>query len=114
MKKEDIKEGEVIEEKNQHYHGGSGYWAILLIILGTLFLLNNLDLLPSDTRENLWKLWPLFLIYWGLQTLFKKTWLSNLLVMLLTLAIVYFALSYLNPDLNSLFNQRFHLNLPGF
>lgn len=47
------------------------FWGLLLIIFGGLFLLQNLGYL-SFQFGNLWRLWPLFLIYWGFSALLKQ------------------------------------------
>ena len=47
------------------------FWGLLLIIFGGLFLLQNLGYL-SFHFGNLWRLWPLFLIYWGFSSLLKQ------------------------------------------
>lgn len=47
------------------------FWGLLLIIFGGLFLLQNLGYL-SFHFGNLWRLWPLFLIYWGFSALLKQ------------------------------------------
>lgn len=47
------------------------FWGLLLIIFGGLFLLQNLGYL-SFQFGNIWRLWPLFLIYWGFSALLKQ------------------------------------------
>ncbi len=47
------------------------FWGLLLIIFGGLFLLQNLGYL-SFQLGNIWRLWPLFLIYWGFSALLKQ------------------------------------------
>jgi hypothetical protein len=37
-------------------------WGIILIALGTVFLLDRLGL---DAWDTLWRLWPVILIVWG-------------------------------------------------
>jgi len=52
-----------------HGTGGSKCKAILLVILGVLFLLGTLNVWPEFTFG---KYWPLFLILWGLHDTFCK------------------------------------------
>lgn len=46
--------------------------AVILIALGTLFLLQNLDLLDFDLGDLLSKWWPLILIAAGVGMLFRQ------------------------------------------
>ncbi len=46
--------------------------AIILIVLGALFLLQNLDLLDFDLGNLLSKWWPLILIAVGVGMLFRR------------------------------------------
>lgn len=78
-----------------------GLFALILIFIGTIVLLNNFNILPWEVWENLWKFWPVILIIWGLQTLTNKSSLiTHLLIMMVTTAIVFLLLSYLNPNFN--------------
>lgn len=86
-------------------HRGGGVLALLLVFLGAIFLLNNLDLLPVAVWENLWKFWPVLLIAWGLQVLFGKSFFAHLLVMVITIIIVFLLLSYFNPNLGNFLNH---------
>lgn len=72
--------------------------ALILIFFGTIFLLDNFNLLPFYAWESIGKLWPLILISWGLHVILGKSWLANLVVMLITVVIVFLLLSYFNPD----------------
>lgn len=47
------------------------FWGLILILFGGLFLLQNLGYL-SFHFGNVWRLWPLFLIYWGFSALLKQ------------------------------------------
>lgn len=44
---------------------GSISGGLILIVLGFLWLLNNLGYLPGDLVRSLWRLWPLILIFVG-------------------------------------------------
>ncbi|HNY01635.1 MAG TPA: DUF5668 domain-containing protein [Bacteroidales bacterium] len=44
------------------------FWALVLIAIGTLFMLNNFGVLEFGFRA-LWSLWPLILILWGISIL---------------------------------------------
>jgi len=49
---------------------GPIFWPLLLIAVGVLFLLSNLDLLPFSPWQ-LWQLWPLILVVIGLDILLE-------------------------------------------
>lgn len=44
------------------------FWGIILIFVGTLAILNNLDVIDFAWRK-LWNLWPVFLMLWGISIL---------------------------------------------
>lgn len=46
------------------------FWGVLLILFGTLFMLKNLGYV-SIQFGNVWKLWPLILVYWGFSALLR-------------------------------------------
>lgn len=75
--------------KNQNFTAG-----LILTILGGVLLLRNFDLLDFNWDE-MFKFWPLLLIYAGLATIYgnKKTWLVPLAMAGITLlaVILYFA-----------------------
>jgi hypothetical protein len=48
------------------------FWPILLIGIGGLWLLFNLDFIPRENWLNLWRLWPLLLIAVGLDFIFGR------------------------------------------
>ena len=50
----------------------SVFWPILLIGIGALWLLNNLNLLPGWSWGSIWRLWPVFLIAIGLDLLIAR------------------------------------------
>jgi hypothetical protein len=51
---------------------GSFFFPILLIALGIVFLLKNLDILTGDIGETLLNLWPLLLVALGLDNAFRR------------------------------------------
>ena len=48
---------------------GSVVWPLLLIAIGSIFLLQNLGLLPWNLWGQIWRLWPLALVLIGLELL---------------------------------------------
>ena len=115
MKKEDPK---LIEEEysdktlhNQKSQSHGMVAAFLLIIIGSLFLLNNFGLLPWSVWADLWRFWPLFLIFWGFQMIFGRSKLANILILIISLLIVAYcitkSIAYNNPQLNEYLKQKF-------
>ncbi|MFA6313756.1 MAG: DUF5668 domain-containing protein [Sterolibacterium sp.] len=45
---------------------------VILIVIGSIFLLANLDLIDRDTLHQLWKFWPLILILLGVRMLWRN------------------------------------------
>ncbi len=48
-------------------------WPILLVVLGIIFLLNNLGILRGDIWGSIWRLWPVILIAIGLDGIFRRS-----------------------------------------
>jgi hypothetical protein len=47
------------------------FWGVLFVLIGGLFLLNNLGVLNVDWT-TVWRLWPMILVFWGLSILVGK------------------------------------------
>jgi hypothetical protein len=66
------------------------FWAIVLIAIGILFMLNNFGVLEFGFR-TLWSLWPLILILWGISVLPIKDGIKIIaLVTVLALTVIFF------------------------
>jgi hypothetical protein len=66
------------------------FWAIILISIGILFMLNNFGVLEFGFR-TLWSLWPLILILWGISILPIKDGIKIIgLVVVLALTVIFF------------------------
>ncbi len=66
------------------------FWALLLIAIGVLFILNNFGVLDFGWRA-LWSLWPLILIFLGISILPIREWIKVIaLVAVLVFTVVYF------------------------
>ena len=63
-------------------------WPVLLIAAGVIVLLSNLGMLEVNYWE-LWRLWPVLLILIGLEVLLGgRSFVGNLLVLILALVLV--------------------------
>jgi len=52
--------------------GHSVFWGIVLLVLGVLFLLGNLDIMYFDFWDFIGDWWPVILIVVGLSIIFKR------------------------------------------
>lgn len=86
------------------HHGGAVVWALFVIFLGVVLLLNNLGVVPWTVWVGLWKFWPLLLVLWGVQLILGGSWGAALATAILTLLIfgglVALVLSSFLPDFN--------------
>jgi len=60
------------DRKNRRRHRGGFVWPIVLILVGAIFLLNNLGLIEDVTWNSLWQLWPLIFLAIGLDGLLRR------------------------------------------
>lgn len=61
-----------MDERNRQ-NRSSFLWPILLILVGVVFLLNNLGFIDSVTWDSIWRLWPLIFIAIGLDGLVRRS-----------------------------------------
>src|SRR4030042_3786207 len=89
-KKETSKEEKREESKNTIPNEGKkpccssqnsgAFWAIILILVGLIFLFNNFNILPWNVWSIIWRFWPFFLILAGLQIILGKSWVATLII----------------------------------
>ncbi len=67
---------------------------IFLLFVGTVLLLQSLDVLPWALWNTLWRFWPVLLIITGLGILLRRynVWLVSALIMALLLACLSIAI----------------------
>lgn len=66
------------------------FWGVLFVLIGGLFLLNNLGVLNVDWT-TVWRLWPMILVFWGLSILIgnrRPPWYAVLLMVVLMVFMV--------------------------
>lgn len=87
----------------QPYHQGSFLFGLLLIGAGILLLLSTLDIISWSAWQYTLQLWPLLVIFWGIQVIFSRNRISqlviNILGAVLIVFIVLFVLHQTNPTL---------------
>jgi hypothetical protein len=82
------------------------FWGIIVLFAGILWLLSNLGLIPSSIWYQLWRLWPILIILWGVSILFSKSgvksiWLSMVMVVIIAAAVSAFAFLFRNQKVES-------------
>jgi hypothetical protein len=90
-------------------------WAVILILVGILLLLNNLNLLPWTIWSQIWQFWPVILILLGLQHMLGHTRLGEsamLIISILLAAGILYLLLYPHSSFNLLMMPR-HLYRPN-
>lgn len=78
--------------------GHSWLWTIILLGLGTAFLLANFGIIEWGSLNLLLRLWPLLLVVWGLDLIFQErspltTAIGVLIGLLVIMGVVWFAVS---------------------
>lgn len=68
--------------------------AFILIALGIIFLLTNFDFVSWELFSELWRFWPLLLVFWGLQLLAGSNKISKLIITLLGLLILTYTILF--------------------
>lgn len=85
--------------KNSDISGG-----IIFIFIGIIFLLNNFGVIPWGIWHQLWKFWPVFIIFAGVKVLLGRSVISRILIALFVLtvmgSIVFFSAPQLFTNLN--------------
>lgn len=79
--------------ENKH-KGTSFFWPTVLIGVGVILLLRNLEIIPSFSTAALLRLWPLILVVIGLDILFgrKASWIGGLIGVLAVGGVIAFLL----------------------
>jgi len=67
----------------------SVFGAVILVSLGTILLLNNLNLLPWRVWRTIFRLWPLILVFGGLEMIMGGSWLNKIFMALFGLLIAF-------------------------
>lgn len=68
------------------------FWGMILILIGLLFTLDNLNLLDFNWY-SLWRLWPVVLVLWGVSILPVKQIVKIVLVIMVLAGSVYYMMN---------------------
>jgi hypothetical protein len=60
------------EPQQKRYSPGSLFWPVVLIAVGVVFLLNNLNLLSASVWDTILLCWPLLLVIMGFDSLLRR------------------------------------------
>lgn len=66
---------------------GSVFWGLLLVLIGSLLLLDNLNIIEANF-SNLWQLWPVLIIGIGISMLSLRGWLGGLVSLVIAIALL--------------------------
>ncbi len=67
------------------------FWGIILILIGVLFILQNLNVIDFEW-VRLWRLWPVLLVLWGVSILPANNWIKSGLLVIVLAGTVFFML----------------------
>jgi len=74
-----------------HFDFGKFSFGLFLVVLGLLYLAKNSGWLPLDLDFNLWQLWPMILIFFGLSFISGKGWTGLITGSIFTMTVLAIA-----------------------
>ena len=83
-------------ERHDHWHvhhqrqSGGMVWGLLILLGGFLLLLNNFGVVPWQVWDFIWPFWPALLILIGVSVIFGSGWAGEIIIFLITLAVLGF------------------------
>lgn len=77
--------------------------AFILIFFGIVLLLANFDVVSWSVFADLWRLWPVLLVVWGLQLIFGRTQSGRIVAGIITAAVFMYLLLALAVSGSSMF-----------
>jgi len=113
MSKE-VKENQVSEPCCKESRHTNTFSALLLISLGIILLLNNFGVLPWGLWETLWKFWPIFLVVWGIETIFGHGLIGGTISSAIGIAILLAVLAYSISLVNTNFDHWMQKQIPSW
>jgi hypothetical protein len=97
------KEEKISEEETPVYtygfhhrkHGDGVLGGLFLVFVGTIFLLSDFGIVPSNIWDQVWKFWPVLFIVFGIRLLGGRNPVSRIIITLITLFAFAGVLTYL-------------------
>lgn len=87
--------------KPKNFNFGKLSFGLFLVVIGVLYLAKNMGWLAIDFNFNLWQMWPLLIVFWGLSLLTGRNAASifagvvlTITVLTITLILVFGANNY--------------------
>ncbi|HQF36983.1 MAG TPA: DUF4097 family beta strand repeat-containing protein [Candidatus Dojkabacteria bacterium] len=65
-----------------------------MIVLGVILILNNFSILPWGIWSNIWRFWPVMIILWGIEQVFKESWWKSIIMLLITALLLSIVIIY--------------------
>jgi lysylphosphatidylglycerol synthetase-like protein (DUF2156 family) len=97
--------------QQQRKASGDIFAASLIILIGSVLLLNNFKILPWSIWSELWHFWPVILILAGLQMLTGKSSIAeslvNLIGIILLIFVILLAIASVNRNFDNWMKQEF-------
>jgi hypothetical protein len=73
-------------------------WGLIIVFIGVVLLGANLGWWSTTAVLDLWQLWPLILILWGVSLIFKRWSFGWIIVLIAFLAGLWIAVAWLLPN----------------
>ena len=86
---------------SHHHHEGGISWALFLLTVGIVLLLNNFGILSWNVWSILWRFWPIFLIIIALQMILGRSWISRIIIFIISLFMIGSVLFYSVASVNN-------------
>lgn len=64
------------------------FWGVIIIIIGLLWLFTNLGIISGGFWSEIWRLWPMIFIIWGVSLLFSHKGLNTVWLSVISLIIM--------------------------
>ena len=94
-KYEESKKQTIFESKSIHDYNTPSVWSVVLIVIGSYFLLSNFNIISSDLVQGILRAWPALLVFWGIDLYTKdKPKIRRSAMVVLVMLVVFLILTY--------------------
>lgn len=88
QKEEEHRARESVTTRSRFKKKNHAWFGLILIAVGIVFLGNNFGLIDWNVWGQLWRLWPLIIIFWGLQSVLGTSIVSNIILFVIVLVVI--------------------------